>query len=262
MCACAAVEKRARAARFSSEFKSNVGGGRNGSIVLAGLCLPRYSLSTRDPRPCLARPRRIRYATRSPPPITYPRFISRTPRRHSVSIPVPRVRCGYTMPCGRTHSARNVWMLYFIMCVSQVTELLSLHAASYSHHAHVSVPAPAAGFSSLAGGWRWGAHHQGACCIRRGVRRRSSNTWENKNHCWFGQIRMNVGAEGEGTRAAGHGGPRPKKRALGLLSTGVNDAILEMCVENKGRPLARALTDFVEYTIEALASGERPPLIT
>lgn len=65
---------------------------------------------------------------------------------------------------------------------------------------------------------------------------------------------MNVGAEGEGRRTGG--GPRPKKRSLGLLSTGVNDAILEMCVENKGRPLARALTDFVEYTIEALAAGE------
>eukprot|EP00903_Cladosiphon_okamuranus_P013903 g12931.t1 len=67
---------------------------------------------------------------------------------------------------------------------------------------------------------------------------------------------MNAGAEGDkeqGRRAGG--GPRPKKRPLGLLSTGVNDAILEMCVENKGRPLARALTDFVEYTIEALASG-------
>lgn len=67
---------------------------------------------------------------------------------------------------------------------------------------------------------------------------------------------MNVGDEGEWSRRTG-GGPRPKKRPLGLLSTGVNDAILEMCVENKGRPLARALTDFVEYTIEALASGER-----
>lgn len=65
---------------------------------------------------------------------------------------------------------------------------------------------------------------------------------------------MSVGAEGEGRRTGG--GPRPKKRPLGLLGTGVNDAILEMCVENKGRPLARALTDFVEYTIEALASGE------
>eukprot|EP00752_Nemacystus_decipiens_P014145 g12578.t2 len=63
----------------------------------------------------------------------------------------------------------------------------------------------------------------------------------------------NVGAEGEGRRTGG--GPRPKKRPLGLLCTGVNDAILEMCVENKGRPLARALTDFVEYAIEALASG-------
>ncbi|CAM9504449.1 unnamed protein product [Scytosiphon promiscuus] len=35
----------------------------------------------------------------------------------------------------------------------------------------------------------------------------------------------------------------------------MNDAILEMCVENKGRPLARPMTDFVEYCIEALAAG-------
>lgn len=56
--------------------------------------------------------------------------------------------------------------------------------------------------------------------------------------------------------ADGYGGPRPDKRPLGALCTAMNDAILEMCVENRGRPLARSMTDFVEYCIEALAAGE------
>lgn len=155
------------------------------------------------------------------------------------------------MPCGRRQSVRSVWVLSFLMVASQVTELLSFSAATYTRIAHVTVPAPAARFRSLAGMWHSGAHHY-STYTRLGVRRRSKVAWENGVHC-RGKTRMNVGGGG-----GGGGGPRPKKRALGLLSTGVNDAILEMCVENKGRPLARALTDFVEYTIEALASGERP----
>lgn len=165
---------------------------------------------------------------------------------------VPHVRLGYTMSCGCTQSARKVWMLSFLLIASQVPGLLSVPAAMYTRRsAHVAVPQPAAK-CSFAGGCGWSAHHQGTCS-HLGVRRRRSQAWESRVH-WCGKVRMNVGDEGESRRAGG--GPRPKKRPLGLLSTGVNDAILEMCVENKGRPLARALTDFVEYTIEALASGE------
>lgn len=65
-----------------------------------------------------------------------------------------------------------------------------------------------------------------------------------------------AGGEGDGKGRVPRGGPRPKKRPLVFLCGAVNDAILEMCVVNKGRPLARSMTDFVEYSIEALASGE------
>lgn len=156
------------------------------------------------------------------------------------------------MSCGRKTSARNAWVLSLLVVSSQISELLSLVSCTPGS-VHVAVRAPpAVRFGNLAGMWRWGAHHQ-STHVFLGARRRHSNAWENKVHC-CGQIRMSVGGEGE--RSHG-GGPRPKKRALEFLSTGVNNAILEMCVENKGRPLARALTDFVEYTIEALASGKR-----
>lgn len=67
-----------------------------------------------------------------------------------------------------------------------------------------------------------------------------------------------AGGEGDVERAPirPRGGPRPKKRPLVFLCVAVNDAILEMCVVNKGRPLAKSMTDFVEYSIEAMASGE------
>lgn len=62
---------------------------------------------------------------------------------------------------------------------------------------------------------------------------------------------------GDGNYRGGPAGPRPKKRPLVFLCQAMNDAILEMCVENKGRPLAKSMTDFVEFSMEGLASGEQ-----
>lgn len=72
----------------------------------------------------------------------------------------------------------------------------------------------------------------------------------------MGAFSSNNPGEGRGRDEGGLGRPR-KRRPLALLSQALNDAILEMCVENKGRPLAMAMTDLVERTIEALASGEQ-----
>lgn len=59
--------------------------------------------------------------------------------------------------------------------------------------------------------------------------------------------------EGEGRRG------RRVRRPLLTLCEGINSALLEMCVMNKGRPLAAAITDFVERTIEAFMSGGSTP---
>ena len=138
------------------------------------------------------------------------------------------------------------WVLSIVLFASRAKELLSYQVSrGYGTEAlaatHEARSTMSAGFTS-ARLWPCG----------RGIRTRSSDAWGRKIHC-CPRIAMSVGEEGEEL-----GGPRPKKkRALGLLSTGINDAILELCVENKGRPLARAMTDFVEYAIEALASGEK-----
>lgn len=141
--------------------------------------------------------------------------------------------------------AKVAWVLSIFVVASRARELLA--AAAHSYGTEALVPAHVgsqrcAGFLP-ARWWLCGA----------GMRPRSSNAWGENNHS-RPRIRMGVGAGREEL-----GGPRPKqKRALALLATGINDAILEMCVENKGRPLARSMTDFVEYTIEVLASGEQP----
>lgn len=62
---------------------------------------------------------------------------------------------------------------------------------------------------------------------------------------------------GEQEEAAGRWSGRPRKiRPLTFLAQAVNAAILEMCVENQGRPLAMAMTDLVERAVEAFVSGE------
>lgn len=62
----------------------------------------------------------------------------------------------------------------------------------------------------------------------------------------------NPGEEGGGTEA---GRRRRARRPLLFLSQAVNAAVLEMCVENEGRPLAMAMTDMVERAVEAFVSG-------
>ena len=62
---------------------------------------------------------------------------------------------------------------------------------------------------------------------------------------------------GTGGGEAGGWSLRPRKRRpLSFLAKAVNTAVLETCVQNQGRPLAVAITDFVERTIEAFVSGE------
>lgn len=61
----------------------------------------------------------------------------------------------------------------------------------------------------------------------------------------------------EGEEGAGRWSGSPRKtRPLAFLAEAVNAAILEMCVENQGRPLAMAMTDLVERAVEAFVSGE------
>lgn len=63
--------------------------------------------------------------------------------------------------------------------------------------------------------------------------------------------------EQEREEGAGRWSGRPRKtRPLAFLAEAVNAAILEMCVENQGRPLAMAMTDLVERAVEAFVSGE------
>lgn len=76
-----------------------------------------------------------------------------------------------------------------------------------------------------------------------------------------GQFRMSVYGEG-GSRSEGSvgggkwpGSPR-KKRPLRFLAEAVNAAVLEMCVQSQGRPLAIPITDLVERTVEAFVCGE------
>ena len=62
---------------------------------------------------------------------------------------------------------------------------------------------------------------------------------------------------GEQEEEAGRWSGRPRTtRPLAFLAEAVNAAILEMCVENQGRPLAMAMTDLVERAVEAFVSGE------
>lgn len=46
------------------------------------------------------------------------------------------------------------------------------------------------------------------------------------------------------------------RKSLVHLAEAVNKAVLEMCVQNQGRPLAAAMTDLVERGVEAFASGK------
>lgn len=46
------------------------------------------------------------------------------------------------------------------------------------------------------------------------------------------------------------------RRSLVYLAEAVNDAVLEMCAQNQGRPLAAAMTDLVERGVEVFVSGE------
>lgn len=155
-------------------------------------------------------------------------------------------------PCGR-HSRRPggktkaALILSIVVVASRARELLS--AATAHDYGKEAFFAPA-----HVGSRRWARFMSARWWpCGPGMHPRSSKAWGANAHS-RPRIRMDVGAGGEEL-----GGPRPKqKRALVRLSTGINDAILEMCVENKGRPLARSMTDFVEYTIEALASGEQP----
>eukprot|EP00904_Undaria_pinnatifida_P000887 jgi/Undpi1/1079/HiC_scaffold_10.g04542.m1 len=60
---------------------------------------------------------------------------------------------------------------------------------------------------------------------------------------------------GEGEGAGRWSGTPRARRPLAFLAEAVNAAILEMCVENQGRPLAMAMTDLVERAVEAFVSG-------
>lgn len=167
------------------------------------------------------------------------------------------------MPCGLTRSCRN--LLFMIMTASRIGELLSSRATCCHHgggrgvlFVHVPAPPTPARLARFrtSGLWTSDVYHQNAQGAGRCVFRRSSNGCGRTqrvvhNRCWS---RMDATAAGD--QGGGRHGPRPKKRPLVYLGEAVNDAILEMCVVNKGRPLARSMTDFVEYSIEALASGE------
>lgn len=49
--------------------------------------------------------------------------------------------------------------------------------------------------------------------------------------------------------------PGTRRRSLVYLAEAVNRAVVEMCVQNEGRPLAAAMTDLVECGVEAFVSG-------
>lgn len=74
------------------------------------------------------------------------------------------------------------------------------------------------------------------------------------------QFRMSVYG-GDDSRSEGDvGGKWPgssrKKRSLRFLAEAVNAAVLEMCVQSQGRPLAIPITDLVERIVEAFVCGE------
>ncbi|CAM9419101.1 unnamed protein product [Ectocarpus sp. 6 AP-2014] len=93
--------------------------------------------------------------------------------------------------------------------------------------------------------------HRRGVPTRRGTHHRSRRHFL---HRYTELLRMGA-RSGDGSYRGGPAGPRPKKRPLAFLCQAMNDAILEMCVENKGRPLAKSMTDFVEFSMEGLASG-------
>lgn len=69
-------------------------------------------------------------------------------------------------------------------------------------------------------------------------------------------VGMNADSDATGGGRGGWSGKPKKRRPLVFLAKAVNEAVLEMCVENQGRPLAMAITDLVERAIEAFASGK------
>lgn len=73
------------------------------------------------------------------------------------------------------------------------------------------------------------------------------------------RIMVEMNAYGDGGKGGWSGRPKTR-RPLVFLAEAVNAAVLEMCVENQGRPLAMAITDVVERTIEAFVAGENEVL--
>lgn len=83
--------------------------------------------------------------------------------------------------------------------------------------------------------------------FRRNVNTRGSlPRWSAERVIYVAREESDGGARRRGRRV---------RRPLLTLCEGINSALLEMCVVNKGRPLAAAITDFVEKTIEAFISG-------
>lgn len=83
-----------------------------------------------------------------------------------------------------------------------------------------------------------------SCSIRRDDNRRSMR-----------QTMVEMDAYGDGGKEGWSGRPKTR-RPLVFLAEALNAAVLEMCVENQGRPLAMAITDVVERTIETFVAGE------
>lgn len=98
---------------------------------------------------------------------------------------------------------------------------------------------------------------------KRSSRDRHSRLWARMDHTrstlrkvCSSSINRRLGARLSMEAGGGWSGRPRTRRPLALIAERVNAAVVEMCVENKGRPLAMAITDLVERAIEAFASGE------
>lgn len=172
--------------------------------------------------------------------------------------------------CRRTFRAITTrWLLSVLVVVAcQATSTLRDRGATPSsfHSMHSSARSSSAGATSICHASRSAAFLLSARCrttlrsqphrrdvpTRRGTHNRSRRYFPRR----YTEVRTNA-RSGDGSYRGVPAGPRPKKRPLVFLCQAMNDAILEMCVENKGRPLAKSMTDFVEYSMEGLASGEQ-----
>lgn len=166
-----------------------------------------------------------------------------------------------TMPLRRRHSCLTVaagWLLSLLALASRgsiawLSHALGAPPAPPQHHRrHCSSPGVPAFMAQFPTKGLSTSSYLDRYRLRRGQGTAPMET------CWRGsRERLRTVMHARAGEGGWSGTPR-NKRPLVFLAEAVNAAVLEMCVENKGRPLAMGMTDLVEHAIEAFASGKPP----